>query len=240
MKNEFYFNEEIYEEIANAYVPDEDNFIPTPLATASQQRNSAVRELTEQIKMPAFTSQLQVGVETIQSGLISLPKEQSDQVTVIFESIVNGLTQENISFEKEGQDPASLLNLSDEGLDIIAHRAMYYLDKQEWEKACGIYSLLVLLKPSNANYWFQRALSLFFANSFEESEISVEAAIEINPNQPEFYLLQASALFSQNERNLSQKSFKKALQLINAYSLTLDEIWKEWSEDIAIKLRKEG
>jgi hypothetical protein len=225
-------------EIASFYVPEEDAFPPNAFKTPKQQQELAAITLGQQLEMPEMCALIRNGLDSLKELLPQYSAEEQQGVNQLFDIFVSYMTAGASlpSSEESFVDIASLLQLPKAGLDTIDKMGKQWLQSAQWQKAAGVFTLLCLWQSSKDLHWFQRALALYYDNRWDECQQSIENALALNSQQPEYYLLLCSALLSKKEKDLAKEAHRQAQELLSTYRLVLPQVWADWNDTLQKQL----
>lgn len=223
--------EALSEEIAETLAPDSSSFDPSPLKSPEQQRQEWINQARHTLEMKDYLNYLDIGMEKVLDYFPYLSSEQEklvrEELSKLGDSLSPGAISSNLS-----QPVASSFHLNEQVLNIIAEIGQLYLQKEAYLETASIYTLLALFDHTKCDYWFKRALALFFLEKYKEAEQSAYMAHLLSPGQPEFLLLLAKALHCLGEKIEAHTAWEHADNLIRNNQFTLPPEWAILYQDL--------
>lgn len=233
---------ELCREIAEEHAPPSEKFVSNVFKSAEQQRQIRVETMAQELQMLNTQEQIKLGLEALfamildpgEMELIVQMLEQMGETLGGQRPLVRPDNADGASTTIAGENLAMSLSLQKEALELIEKVALLYMGKEAWKEAIGIFTFLALLESGNANHWFRRALALHFLGYIQKAMDSIEAALALNPQQPEFYILRAAIEVSQ-QLAAAKESLKSAEELVAAYALVLPTEWEQWKNQLKLE-----
>ncbi len=228
------------EELADKCVRSEDDFMPDPFKSPKLQRQIAVKELAKMMEMPAFFSYVDQGIEAIAEKMGNLPEEEQEKIFNLIdylEEAFESIHDTNAFVNNKGViDISNGLGLSPETLLPLENLGMECLANSEWPAEVGIFSVLALLNTTEPRYLFLRALGFYFTHAWEEGLNNIEAAIAMNPFQPEYFILAASLSLTKDPKK-AKEYFDEALMQFKHNPSELSAFWQERYDELKMQLQ---
>lgn len=191
----------------------ETNISKLNLSPLPQRNQSSTAALAKEFELEELRRHVEVGFTTLKSCSDSLPTADKVIINDFIDTIATGT-------------PISAV--TNETVFVIEKIADKCLTNHEWEKAYGVFTLLILGKPTNANYWFQKALAMHYQGEYNIALSSVNVALILEPGQPEFHLLKSAECLILNDKEQALASLTKAKELVNNMQDQLHPDWIKW------------
>lgn len=173
------------EQEIDAYVDKmefEEEIIRNGLVPIKVKREKLKLEMKEAAKLPKLAQQIDTAIALLLTeGRRYLSKEAFQRLESDFTTIFTHLRDiklENVSAE----DLQHLAGISDDTMQSIVEFAQATFAEQRYPDCLSLFSLLSILNPGNAEYWFRMGIAAQRCEDFELSCRSYGAASEIDPN----------------------------------------------------------
>lgn len=216
-------------QIAAENVAAESDFPSNPLKSQKLQRQEQIASIAETLQMQQYQKSLSIGIDALlcQPGI-------KDRVTAVLQAYVEGL-ERGISPDRENQtqeDFATALDLNKDTLLDMQKVGSELLAAEQWEKALGVFTLLTLWQHTSPLHWFHRSLAFYFSEQPLEALASVEVALLLSSEQPEYHLVKSVCLLQLDRREEAAQVLQHVQKIINSYNLQLSAEWTAWKMEL--------
>lgn len=232
---------EICRVIGKMSFTQEDNFVSSIFYTNATQSERLVEQIASNIKIDKLQTQIQTGIKVLIEELTTTSSAPQRKKNIIFllEQMVQPILKEGCclnDIQKERLDIATAFGISTESLNIVSALGLHLLDEMKWKEAVGLFTLLIFLQLAEPSHWFRRALAFHGMNDEDEAIDSLEGALVLQENQPEYHIALASCLASRGNLTEARGSLSKANSLIASLQLDLTDEYILWKEKISSQL----
>ncbi len=108
----------------------------------------------------------------------------------------------------------------------LYNKGLAFLDEMDsLKQALGLFHRAIQLNPSNADFYYAKAISLSLLESNDSSRMAIEEAISLANCEPDYLLFAANLSFKQSEYNRAIGFYTSALDC-NATSNIRIEVWQ--------------
>ncbi|MFA6916730.1 MAG: hypothetical protein WC222_10070 [Parachlamydiales bacterium] len=199
--------------IRDDFSSKENKVSPLNLSSLPLHNHASTSALSKEFELDELRKHVEIGFKALKNYSDTHPTNDKVVINDFIDNIATG---------------TSISSTTPETLQVIEKVADECLTNQEWESAYGVFTLLILSKPTNANYWFQKSLAMHYKGEFKIALSSINVALILEPSQPEFHLLKSAECLIIKDNDQALASLQKAKELITKTGQVLHPDWIKW------------
>ena len=190
----------------------------------AKEKDALLRQKLEELKHTFQEKNARDAEELKKAGQVlidwisTLPVDEKEKISLELSQINKKISSDDFAFKEFIKGEFSLqqlLEVSDELIQKIYHRAVHLQKEGHHLDASALLKFLILLNPFLADFWIGMGYSSMNVNELDEAKQYLDTAISIDPNNPRTYYFAAVCSKLMKDQVAAMNYCKEGLQLSN-------------------------